>query len=142
VVDNWRYEPKADKWARLRDLPTSSSLFPDNKIVFVRRYIILVGGAQYREVSNPDGTARPAYGKPHRYADQGDYFNDVFVYDTRADLFGTADSLPINNSTPMTLVRGDEIFVIGGEADPREMDGEYYGHHPDLFLRGKIGLTR
>jgi len=142
VVDNWRYDVRKDKWERTRDLPTSSSIFPDNKIVFAARYILLVGGFQYREVANPDGSVRPAYGTPHKFADQGEYFNDVFVYDTHADLFGAADPLPINNATPMTLVRGNEIFVLGGESDPREIDGEYYGHHPDLFLQGKITLAK
>jgi len=139
VIDNWRYDTERDAWERIRDLPTSSSLFPDGRIVFAERYIILVGGYQYAEVANPDGSSRPPYGQPHRFADQGAYFNDVFVYDAQTDLFGAADSMPINNATPMTVVRGDEVFTIGGEADGREIDGEYYGHHPDLFLRGKIG---
>jgi hypothetical protein len=138
VVDDWRYDTEHDAWERIRDLPTSSSVFPDGSIVFAERYIILVGGYQYAEIANPEGTSRPAYGHPHKFADQGDYFNDVFVYDAQTDLFGTADSMPINNATPMIVVRGDEIFTIGGEADGREIDGEYYGHHPDLFLGGRI----
>ena len=39
---------------------------------------------------------------------------------------------------PMAVVHGDDIFVIGGEADALEIGGEYYGHHPDLCLHGKI----
>ena len=138
VVDDWRYDPKRDVWERIRDLPTSSSNFPDGKIVFANRYILLVGGFPYAEVANPDGTSRPSYGEAHKFANQGGYYNDVFVYDTEADLFGTADSLPINNAGPMTVVRGNEVFLVGGEADARKINGEYYGHHPDLFLRGKI----
>jgi hypothetical protein len=60
------------------------------------------------------------------------------VYDTVTGGFGTADPLPINNCLPTVVVRGDEIFTIGGECDAREVEGEYYGHHPDLFLRGRI----
>jgi len=138
VADDWRYDPKRDSWDRIRDLPTSSSNFQDGKIVFANRYILLVGGFPYAEVANPDGTTRPPYGKAHKFADQGEYFNDVFVYDVKTDLFGTADSLPINNAGPMTIVRGNEVFLLGGETDAREIDGEYYGHHPDLFLRGRI----
>ncbi|UCH34128.1 MAG: hypothetical protein JSV65_16545 [Armatimonadota bacterium] len=138
VVDNWRYDPATDTWQRIRDLPIASGNFPDGRIVFADRYIVLVGGYQYSQVANPDGTYRPPYGTPHKYADEGDYFNDVFVYDTRSDLFGRADFMPINNNCPFVVARDEEIYIIGGEADAREMDGEYYGHHPDLFLRGKI----
>jgi N-acetylneuraminic acid mutarotase len=138
IVDNWRYDPARDSWERIRDLPTSSSNFPDGKIVVADRYVLLVGGFPYAEVANPDGTFRPPYGHPHKFADQGEYYNDVFVYDTKTDLFGTADPLPINNAGPMTVVHGNEIFLVGGETDAREIDGEYYGHHPDLFLRGQI----
>lgn len=138
VVDDWRYDPSRDSWERIRDLPTSSSNFPDGKIVVASRYILLVGGFPYAEVANPDGSVRPPYGHPRKFANQGEYYNDVFVYDTKTDLFGTADSLPINNAGPMTVVQGNEVFLVGGETDAREIDGEYYGHHPDLFLRGRI----
>jgi hypothetical protein len=38
----------------------------------------------------------------------------------------------------MTVVRGDEIFLLGGETGGGIVEGEYYGHHPDLFLKGFI----
>ncbi len=138
VVDNWVFDPADGTWRRLRDLPVSSGNFPDGSIVYKGRYIILVGGFQYERVMGPDGVPRPRYGHATQVDGQGVYFRDVFVYDTRTDLFGTADPLPINNNMPMAVVRGDEVFVLGGEADAREIDGEYYGHHPDLCLRGKI----
>lgn len=138
VVDNWRYDPGQDKWTRIRDLPVSSGNFPAGNIAFHDRYLVLVGGYQYAKVAQPDGTIRDKYGTASRFDGKGDYFNDVFVYDTKADFFGTADPLPINNNQPMAVVRGDEVFLIGGEADARVIDGEYYGHHPDLLLQGKI----
>ena len=138
VVDNWSYDPSTDRWSRLRDLPISSGNFCSGPIVYKDRYLILPGGFQYEKVTNPDGTVRAKYGKPSQFEGQGEYFNDVFVYDTKRDLFGTADSLPINNCMPMTLVRNNEVFALGGECDARQIDGEYYGHHPDLFLRGEI----
>ena len=81
---------------------------------------------------------RGKYGIASKLGGTGEYFNDVFVYDTKRDLFGRADSLPINNNMPMAVVHGDDVFVIGGEADALEIGGEYYGHHPDLCLHGKI----
>ena len=138
VVDNWRYGPARDRWSRLRDLPISSGNFPGGQVVFRSRYLVLVGGYQYARVANPDGSTRAKYGQPSKVEGKGDYYRDVFVYDTRRDLFGTADPLPINNNLPMAVVRRDEVFLLGGECDGREIEGEYYGHHPDLFLRGKI----
>ena len=39
----------------------------------------------------------------------------------------------------MAVVRGDEIYLLGGETGGGEIDGVWYGHHPDLLLIGKIG---
>ena len=138
VVDNWVFDPINKAWSRLRDLPISSGNFPDGNIVYKDRYLVLVGGCQYAKVRNPDGSRRVSYGKANKVDGKGDYFCDVFVYDTKTDLFGTADPLPINNNMPMVIVRGDDLFVLGGEADAKELYGEYYGHHPDLVLRGKL----
>jgi len=138
VADNWVYDPATDAWTRLRDLPIGSGNFPAGHVAFEDRYILLIGGYQYKYVANPDGTIRPTYGKAGRFQDEGDYHNDVFVYDTRTDIFGRADSLPINNNAPMAFVRGDEVFVLGGETGGGWVEGEYYGHHPDLFLIGRI----
>jgi hypothetical protein len=138
VVDNWAYDPSTDRWTRLRDLPISSGNFWGGRIVWKDRYLLLLGGFQYDKVANPDGTVRAKYGEASRLEGRGAYFNDVFVYDTSHDLFGTADSMPINNNTPMTLVRGNEVLALGGECDARQIQGRYYGHHPDLFLRGQI----
>jgi N-acetylneuraminic acid mutarotase len=138
VVDNWVYDPPLAKWSRLRDLPIGSGNFPAGDVTFQDRYILLIGGYQYGHVANPDGTIRPTYGKAGRFQGKGEYHNDVFVYDTRTDLFGRADSLPINNNAPMAVVRGNEIFLLGGETGGGWVEGEYYGHHPDLLLTGKI----
>ena len=138
VVDNWVYDPPTGKWSRIRDLPISSGNFPSGAIAFRDRYVLLIGGYQYPHVANPDDSVRPKYGKAGRFRDKGAYYNDVFVYDTRADLFGRADSLPINNNLPMAVVKGDEVFLMGGETGGGMVEGEAYGHHPDLLLIGKI----
>ena len=141
VVDNWVYDPAAGKWSRIRDLPVSSGNFPSGAIAYKDRYILLIGGHQYAHVANPDGTVRPKYGVAGRFEGKGAYHNDVFVYDTQTDRFGRADSLPINNNLPMAAVRGDEVFLIGGETGGGVVSGESYGHHPDLLLRGKISVV-
>ncbi|MBL8851643.1 MAG: hypothetical protein JNG89_18310 [Planctomycetaceae bacterium] len=142
VVDNWRFDPAANGWTRLRDLPVSSGNFPrSSNAVYRGRYILLPGGHQYEYVLNPDGTVRPKYGLASRKNAGSGLHNDVFVYDTHTGDFGTADPLPIDNNLPMTVVSGDEIFLLGGETGGGVVDGEYYGHHPDLWLRGGIRVV-
>lgn len=36
---------------------------------------------------------------------------------------------------------GGKLYLIGGETGGGEIDGKYYGHHPDLLLIGKMRLT-
>lgn len=153
VVDNWKFDPDTNAWSRLRDLPISSGNFPNgSNIVYQDRYIILVGGFQYACTVNNRLPISP-YGNASRELNQNQtYFNDMFVYDTVNDLFGTTDKLPLNNNLPMAVVSGSEIFLIGGEIgwalltdhltgatyDP---NGEYFGHHPDLCLTGHIQVV-
>jgi len=141
VVDNWVYDTKAAAWARLRDLPVASGNFPGGKVVFDNRYIVLGGGYQYAKVANPDGSTREPYGTPRRFEGQGDYYNDVFVYDAQTGLFGRATSMPLNNNLSMTVVHGDEVYMIGGETGTAIVEGEFYGHHPELFLKGRIAVA-
>ena len=51
---------------------------------------------------------------------------------------GRATPLPLNNNLPMAVVRGDQLYLIGGEIGAATLDGVHYGHHPDLFLIGTI----
>lgn len=143
VVDNWSYDPATDQWSRLRDLPVSSGNFPkSSNLVFQDRYLILPGGHQYTYVVNPDGTIRSSYGQAGRKRPESGLHNDVFVYDTQTNLFGRGDSLPIDNNLPMSVVHDDSLYMIGGETGGGEIQGKYYGHHPDLLLIGKLKLTR
>lgn len=139
IVDNWKFDTEQETWSRLRDLPVASGNFPrSTNNVFQNRYIILPGGYQYGHVLNPDGTLRQPYGQVHSANPNSGLCNDVFVYDVQSGLFGTADSLPIDNNLPMTVVRDDTIYLLGGETGGGIVDGQYYGHHPDLLLIGKI----
>ena len=138
VVDNWMFDPASNRWSRLRDLPVSSSAFFGGSIAFRDRYLLLVGGFQFPRIANPDGTLRDKYGVASRFQNKGEFYNDVFVYDTESGLFGTADKLPLNNVTPMTVVHGDKVFLLGGETGGSVVEGEVYGHHPELYLVGTI----
>ncbi|MCE5249452.1 hypothetical protein LLG96_04445 [bacterium] len=138
VVDNWMYNPRIGSWERLPDLLISSGNFPAGQIVYEDRFIFLVGGYQYPMIEQPDGSCREAYGTPYRYYPEKDYFSDVFVFDTHLNIFGTASPIPLNNNLPMVVLYGDRLHLIGGETGGATVEGEYYGHHPDLYLTGSI----
>lgn len=138
VVDNWCYDPGNDKWERLADTPIATGNFPAGAIVYQARYILLIGGFQYRNVMNPDGTTRSAFGKVTKHYPGKDYCSDVLVYDTQTKSFGRATPLPLNNNLPMAVLRGDVLHLIGGETGGAVIEGEPFAHHPDLYLTGKI----
>ena len=138
VVDNWQYDPATDGWSRIRDMPVSTGNFPSGSIVYDNRYVMLVGGAQYDNVIGPDGSVTSPYGTVKKYYPENAYNSDVFVYDTQTNTFGTATGLPLNNNLPMTVVEGNRIHLIGGETGGCTIEGELYGHHPELYLVGTI----
>lgn len=138
VVDNWKYDPATNAWTRIRDMPVSTGNFPSGSIVYDDRYVMLIGGAQYANVIGPDGSVTSPYGTVSKYYPENVYNSDVFVYDTQTDMFGTATGLPLNNNLPMTVVEGNRIHLIGGEIGGCTIDGELYGHHPELYLIGTI----
>ena len=138
VVDNWRYDPALDRWQRIADMPVADGGFPSGRIVAFDRYVILVGGCQFKDVLGPDGSLKPAYGTPFKHYPDNPYNSDVFVYDAKLGRFGTATPLPLNNLAPMTVVAGDRIHLIGGETGGSTIEGERFGHHPDLYLVGTI----
>lgn len=140
VVDNWEYNPDKRTWIRLPDTPIASGNFPSGRIVFQNRYILLVGGFQYKNVMEPSGILTPPFGRVFRHYQHNPYDSDVFVYDTLENKFGRADPLPLNNNMPMTVLRGNLLNLIGGETNGSVIGGEYFGHHPDLYLTGKLSL--
>jgi N-acetylneuraminic acid mutarotase len=141
VVDNWVYDPAANHWSRLPDTPIATGNFPAGAIVYDDRYILLIGGFQYANVMNPDGTTRKSFGKITKHYPEKDYCSDILVFDTKTNTFGRATSLPLNNNMPMAVVRGDELHLIGGETGGSVIDGEAYAHHPDLYLVGKLSIA-
>eukprot|EP01047_Picozoa_sp_COSAG01_P061683 COSAG01_NODE_7739_length_3077_cov_31.188046_3_plen_157_part_00 len=150
------------------------------------RYIILVGGYQYGDVAHPSSGPKwglnlsASYGTPTKMCNtrplsadsdclpwdscpetasdvlSDEYFNGVFVYDTKTDRFGIASAsssaepcllpqgcgpFPMNDNLPQTNVRGNKIFTIGGECDERRICGELYQHYPTLALIGTMSAV-
>ena len=61
---------------------------------------------------------------------------------TETGLFGRADSMPLNNNLSMTVLHDDTLYLLGGETGTAIVEGEFYGHHPDLCLKGKVALGK
>lgn len=138
VVDNWSFDPKTSLWERLTDTPIATGNFPAGAIVFADRYVVLIGGYQYGRVLNPDGTSRAVYGQVTKHYPENGYNSDVLVYDAKSRTFGTATPLPLCNNLPMAVLAGRTLHLIGGETGGCEIEGEKFGHHPDLYLTGEI----
>lgn len=150
VVDSWRYDPAADRWHRLRDLPVAVAGFSSGKIALERRYILLATGYPHATILNPDGTTRPRYGKPStidrskwkkhpRLDGKGmKYSNHVWVYDTKTDLYGTATYLPFDDHGQTVHVIDHTMYLFPGETAGFWWEGEWFGHTPEFVLKGKI----
>ena len=138
VVDNWCFDPPTQQWLRLQDTPIATGNFPSGAIVYQDRYLVLVGGYQYGNVLNPDGSTRAPYGSVYKYYPNNAYNSDMLVYDAKTARFGTADPLPLCNNLPMAVLSGDTLHLIGGETGGSVIEGEPFGHHPDLYLKGQI----
>jgi hypothetical protein len=138
VVDNWRYDPDTQDWQRIADSPVASGNFPAGAIVYAGRYILLVGGYAYGAVLKPDGSVAESYGGVTRHYANNAMCSDVFVFDAQAGIFGRATPLPLNNNLPMAVIEGNRLHLVGGEIGEATIDGEHFGHHPDLYLVGTI----
>ena len=147
VVDSWRYDPKADSWQRLRDYPMSGTGANPGRLLYKDRYILLPAGYQYEHYMKPDGSIAPKYGKPsrivrtwkqHRRLKNKRYYNHFYVYDVRTDLYGRATNLPFDDVATTTIVRGDSVYLFPNETASFVWKGEYFGHHPEFVLKGKI----
>ncbi len=150
IVDGWRYDPGADRWHRVRDLPVAVAGFGSGAAVYRDRYILLPTGYPYETILDPDGGTRPRYGRPSRIDRSGwkqhpklegtTYENHFWVYDTKTDLYGTATPLPYDDHGPGTHVIGDSVYLFPGETAGFWWEGEYFGHAPEFVLRGDITL--
>ncbi|MBI2433471.1 MAG: hypothetical protein HYV26_11430 [Candidatus Hydrogenedentes bacterium] len=147
VVDNWRYDAAADRWEALPDLPISASGASSSTIIYNNRYLLLPCGYQYDVVMKPDTTLIPSYGEPSKVArtwknhpklETTHYFNHFYVYDTKTNRFGAATPLPFDDVSTITVVRGDTAYMFPGETAGFVWEGEYFGHHPEFVLKGKI----
>ena len=147
VVDSWRYDPQADTWHRLRDLPVAVAGFSTGTIAYRDRYILLATGYPQPTIMDSDGTIRPSYGEPSKidrskWPGEGlngsIYENHVWVYDTKRNLYGTATYLPFDDHAQTVHIIGDTMYMFPGETGGFYWEDEFFGHAPEFVLKGKI----
>ena len=147
VVDSWRYDPKIDTWERLRDFPMSGTGSSLGLPVYKNRYILLPAAYQYGNYMKPDRSILPKYGKSSRIGRTWEhhpkvkgkiYYNHIYVYDVLTNQYGTANNLPYDDVKPPTIVLGDSLYMFPNETGSFMWEGEYFGHHPEFVLKGKI----
>ena len=147
VVDNWRYDPIADAWERLRDTPVSVSGYSTGTLVYQNRYVLLLTGYPHATILNPDGTSRPRYGTPsaidrtgwkHHGKNPASYENHAWAYDAHKDLYGTVTFLPFDDHAQTAHIVGDTVYLFPGETGGFYWENEYFGHAPEFVLKGKL----
>jgi N-acetylneuraminic acid mutarotase len=151
VVDNWMYDPTSKAWSRLQDSPMACSSFTPGQMVFNDRYVVMPGIDSCDQILRPDGTIAPNYGTMTKHDPAYAYHSDVLVYDTVRNEFGAADSLPLNNCLPASIISGNTLHMLGNECDGPGtgpdgskgpiIDGKSYGHVPALYLTGTITVA-
>jgi hypothetical protein len=129
AVDSWRYDPVANAWSRLADMPSGANR---RALTYADRYILLIAGYKYAETWFPDNTRKPIYTDEEKGRDWKTFFeNTVLAYDTVTGQLGVADPLVERTSYPSAAIDGNTIYCLGGEGGPRLW-------HPATFHIGKI----
>ena len=129
AVDSWTYDPAADQWTRLPDMPDGSAR---RAVPYQDRYLIMIAGYKYPFTWRLDGTRTAAYNADEKKKDWKEFFEStVLVYDTKTRQLGTADPLIERTADPSATIIGDTIYTLGGEGGPRHW-------HPCTFQIGKI----
>jgi hypothetical protein len=125
AVDSWMYDPAADTWTRLRDMPHGCN---QRALVYADRYIVLVTRFVYSKTRNPDGSATDVY-DPKKITPP--FEKTVQVYDIVTGQLGTATPLLEQTCFPGAAVDGDTLYCLGGEGGPRL-------YHPATLQIGKV----
>ena len=129
VVDSWVYDPAADAWSRLADLPHGCNY---GVVVYRDRYLILLGGYRYARTQNPDGTRANCRTAAEEGRDWKEFFQRrVLVYDTDTGELADADPLLDEDNGPVATMLDDTIYYLGSE-------GGRGLWHPDAFLIGQV----
>jgi pseudaminic acid biosynthesis-associated methylase len=160
VLDSWRYCIKKDEWTRLHDYPIAMSC--QGHVLYQDKYAILLGGVSYNKtaiMNNVVDTSELRKKKDKRFpfnnvssiqlqhpvsdtmSSQYNKYcsNMIVVYDTERDLYEVSDIvLPFNMSSPKAVIKDDVLHIVGGEANPTLLYGQFYGINLGCMLRMKV----
>ena len=117
VVDNWRFAPATKTWTRLRNLPTSGSVFGGaggGDSTFEDRYILLLGAYQYDQVF----TSVRQSGSNNRSSDITAAAYGVVTHAAAQPHFATAPITPEQRPTQTSdSLYFNDFFVYDTETD-------------------------
>lgn len=129
TVDSWLYDPKADAWSRLADVPDDANV---RAVTFKDRYLLLLGGYKYGETWHMDGSRKDVYNAEEKKSPMAPMIKkSVLVYDTVNRTLGHAAPLLDQTSWPLAAVDGFTVYCLGGEGGARLW-------HPATFQIGRI----
>ncbi len=108
VVDNWAFDPAAQTWKRLADLPRP--LGGHASLTYKDRWVLLFGGYSDRKVLTTEGKIVAPFGSAKGFEDR------VIVYDAKEDVFSEATPMLHAINDPRTAWIGEGvIFIATGE---------------------------
>jgi hypothetical protein len=70
--------------------------------------------------------------------------SDIWIFDTSSGTYQETTPLPLTNNLPSATLEGSTLHLVGGETGGVgdngrvHLGGRYFGHRPDLYLRGAI----
>ncbi|MBI3921648.1 MAG: hypothetical protein HY318_09545 [Armatimonadetes bacterium] len=101
----YAFEPRANRWSRIADLPTPLS--GADAVAYRNRYIILIGGCSVTSHT----VFEPSLGRSVE-----EYNDIVWVYDIREDRYTPLnDRLPHGVNDVRAAILGDTVYALGGE---------------------------
>ena len=134
VVDSWVYDTVSETWSRLGDAPNGANR---SAVLWRDRAVILIGEYRYPQNQNPDGSRTDVYTSEEKALEKADaldwktlFGTTVLCYDIAKDEYTVTDPLLERTSTPMVAIKGDSLYVLGGEG------GKLW--HPDAFQIGRV----
>ena len=154
VMDNWKYNFISKKWIKI-----SNKKFPliNHGSILYKNNIILLGGVYHpRSIyCNKLIDKSQQYQWPdlkHRITDLDietnviktpqnkikfqHFSNLIMVYDILKDTFYLSKyKLPLNISLPGVIRINETIYLLGGEANSRLLDGIYYGNCSSFTMK-------
>ncbi len=124
VAEAYRYEPRADRWERIADLPWPAQWAW--AVAYRDRYLIMPGGFIAAE--------KLAGMMPGTKVDPNGFLSETLVFDSQTQKYWRSDPLPAGIIDYGLARVGDRIYLAGGEDRGR--------HRQSWLLMGRLSLRQ